>query len=213
MRWSTVVLLTAAVTLGARAQTPSAVDLARQLQARYTTIRDFTADFTSVSEDGLLHKKATQRGNVRVKKPGRMRWIYTAPDKNQLWADGAKLYWYEPAARQVYVSDLPKANEPSTAFNFLAGLGDLVRDFTPSLPSVQHEGEWRLALVPKVAQADFASLTLVVDAKSFALKGYTTVDQQGATLTMTFANMRENVGLPDSDFSFTPPKGVDVIKR
>jgi outer membrane lipoprotein carrier protein len=213
MRWLTVAVLSATVTFVARAQTPAAADLARQMQARYATIRDFTADFTSVSEDALLHKKATQRGNVRVKKPGRMRWIYTAPDKNQLWADGVKLFWYEPAARQVYVSDLPKADEPSTAFNFLAGLGDIVRDFTPSLPSVQHEGEWRLALVPKVPQSDFASLTLLVDAKSLALKGYTTVDQQGATLTMSFANMRENVGLPDSDFIFNYPKGVDVIKR
>ena len=198
---------------GTHAQTPTAAELARQMQTRYSAIRDFTADFSSVSEDALLHKKSTQRGNVRIKKPGRMRWIYTAPDKNQLWADGSQLYWYEPAARQVYVSALPKADEPSTAFNFLAGLGDLVRDFTPSLPSVQHEGEWRLALVPKVAQSDFASLTLLVDAKSFALKGYTTVDSQGATLTMTFANMKENVGLPDSDFTFKMPNGVEVIKR
>lgn len=213
MRRSLVLLLSAVAAFGARAQTPTAAELARKMQARYATIRDFTADFMSVSEDALLHKKTSQRGNVRIKKPGRMRWIYSAPDKNQLWADSVKLYWYEPGARQVYVSDLPKADEPSTAFNFLAGLGDLVRDFTPSLPSVQNEGEWRLALVPKVPQSDFASLTLVVDAKSFALKGYTTVDAQGATLTMTFANMRENVGLPDSDFTFNLPKGVDVIKR
>ena len=39
------------------------------------------------------------------------------------------------------------------------------------------------------------------------------VDGQGGTSTFSFANLRENVGVADSRFVFTMPKGVDVVTQ
>jgi outer membrane lipoprotein-sorting protein len=38
-----------------------------------------------------------------------------------------------------------------------------------------------------------------------------TVDAQGGTSSIAFANLKENVGLADREFEFKIPRGVDVV--
>jgi outer membrane lipoprotein-sorting protein len=38
-----------------------------------------------------------------------------------------------------------------------------------------------------------------------------TSDAQGGTSTFSFLNLKENVGVADSEFVFRIPRGVDVI--
>src|SRR5438128_8413870 len=86
----------------AGAQTRPAPDaLARSLQQRYQGIRDFSADFTHVYRGGVLRKQVTESGTVAIKKPGMMRWTYTAPEKKTFVSDGKKLHSYIPQDKQV----------------------------------------------------------------------------------------------------------------
>ncbi len=62
-------------------------------------------------------------------------------------------------------------------------------------------------------EPEYETLTLVVDAASYAWRQLIVVDGQGGTSTFTFTNLRENVGVPDSRFVFTMPKGVDVVTQ
>jgi outer membrane lipoprotein carrier protein len=197
---------------GQSATVPSPADLAKRLQAHYNGVRDFKADFTSDYREGVILPKTSERGTVLVKKPGRMRWTYSAPDKKELVADGLRIYTYLVADRQVYVNPIPSGDDAPTALLFLMGKGDLLRDFTPSLAPQQPDGEWQLALTPKGPQVDFTSLTLMVDRPSLALRGFVTVDSQGGTSTFRFLHLQENVGLLDKQFDFSMPKGVEVIR-
>lgn len=195
---------------------PAAQDLARQVQAHYGTVRDFTADFTQVYRAGVGRQTVQENGKVRIKKPGRMWWDYKSNDKAQVVADGSQLYSYLPGDRKVYVTPLPKPDEASSAMLFLTGRGDLLRDFTASIGSDQPDGVWRLDLAPKTPQADFTTLTLVVNRTTFALQGLVTTDQSKGVQTYTFTNLKENVGLADRDFEFSfnkLPKDVEVIRR
>src|SRR5688500_6453958 len=109
---------------------PSAGELAAGIQRRYASVRDFTAAFTQTYHGGVVRQKIVERGTLAVKKPARMRWPYTAPEKKEFDSDGRKLYSYVPADRQVIVSDVPADGGDTTAALFLAGRGDLARDFT-----------------------------------------------------------------------------------
>jgi outer membrane lipoprotein-sorting protein len=117
-------------------------------------------------------------------------------------------------ARDRYVTQmaLPAEGEAPTWMSFLAGRGDLVRDFTARLADAQSQSEWRLVLTPRVPQADYKSLTLDVDRGSLQLRGLVVVDAQGTTNVYRFTNLRENVGLADREFQFQVPKGVAVKK-
>jgi outer membrane lipoprotein carrier protein len=196
----------------AQGQTPSAADLARRIQTYYHSIADFTADFTVNYKYESFRQVSVEQGDLKVKKPNRMWWSYTAPDRKEYIADGTMFYQYFPKDRFCEVGALPKAEDSDLALLFLAGRGDLTRDFTPKLPASQTEGEWRLTLEPKSKQQDYSSLTLAVRRDTLALTGLVMVDEMG-TQTFQFTRFRANRGLKDADFVFRPPRGVEIIKR
>lgn len=208
----TALVLVPPVAMRADQAQPSPSDLARRLQTRYAAIKDFRADFTQSVRGGVLKTLTTeQRGEVKIKKPGKMRWTYGPPDRHVFVSDGTRIYFYVPADRTVHTSSMPKGDDLSAAVLFLTGTGNLERDFTHTMPANQPSGEWHLTLTPKVRQDDFSSLTLVVDRTSLNFKSFSWTDHGGALNTIGFSRMQENVGLKDSEFTFDIPKGARVI--
>jgi outer membrane lipoprotein carrier protein len=208
-----VMLSTAGLALPVAQQAPTTdgAGLAARLQTRYEAIRDFTADFSQTYVGRLKRRTATERGKVQVKKPYRIRFTYESPEKKEFVSDGKFFYSYFQSERTGSRQALPKEDEASMALLFLAGRGNLARDFKPSLDPKAPAGETHLQLVPKKPQADFETLTLIVDSSSLALKGFITTDDQG-TSTVRFTNLRENPGVPDTVFNFTFPKGTEIIR-
>jgi outer membrane lipoprotein carrier protein len=165
-------------------------------------------------QGGVLRKTVTERGRLLVKKPGKMRWAYTGDEQKVFVSDGRKLYSYIPADKQVYVGSVPADDQASTPALFLAGKGQLLRDFVISagtLPTGAPAGSAALKLVPKRGDGDYEWLGLVVDDASLQLRMLVAGDKQGGQSTFTFTNMKENVGLSDGEFTFRIPRGVDVV--
>lgn len=210
---ATALLLLAAIA-PPQATDATAPELAAALQRKYDGVKDFSADFVHVYEGGVLRKKITERGKLLIKKPGRMRWEYTAPEQKLFVSDGVKLYSYIPQDKQVIVSSVPAADNATTPTLFLAGKGNLTGDFTASLvalPAGMASGSRALKLVPKTPQRDYEWLTLVVDPAALTIRGLVTMDGQGGTSSFSFTNMKENIGSADKDFAFKIPRGVDVV--
>ncbi len=210
------VLTQSAVHGQARPATPpapvSAPDaLAKSLQQRYKGIRDFSADFVHTYRGGVLRTQTTERGRVLVKKPGLMRWTYTAPEKKEFISDGAKVYSYIPDDRQVIVRAVPPDNEATTPALFLAGKGDIARDFTATYPDAAATGPTMLKLTPRRSEPEYEYLVVAVDPITLQIRALTTRDRQGGDSTLTFNNLKENQGISDKEFAFRIPRGVDVI--
>jgi outer membrane lipoprotein carrier protein len=203
--------LSASVLRGAE---PTADELAQALQRKYDAVADFSADFVHTYEGGVLKRKLTERGKVLIKKPGKMRWDYDAPERKQFISDGARMYFYIPADKQVMVTPVPPDAAATTPALFLAGKGRLVAEFAPSftdLPAGLPAGSLALKLVPKSKQTEYDWLVLAVDPVSLAIRGLVTVDAQGGSSTFAFTNLKENVGLADDQFNFRIPRGVEVV--
>ena len=164
-------------------------------------------------EGGLLRKRATERGTVLIKKPGMMRWTYTEPEPKEFVSDGVKLYWYVPQDRQVIVGTVPAGEDATSPILFLTGRGRLSRDFAVDYADLPNAplGTYVLKLVPKERQPEYEWLMLVVDRASLSIRGLVTVDLQGGQSIFTFSRLKENVGLKDTQFVFTIPRGVDVV--
>lgn len=208
-----VPLLLAHGAVGGQTRASTAAELARAIQARYDTVKDLSADFTHTYQGGVLRKTAVERGKVLFKKPGMMRWTYTAPEAKEFVSDGVRLYAYVPEDRQVTVSSLPPDEVVSTPALFLAGRGNLGRDFVASEPDAPSPlpGTLSVTLTPVRPESDFEWMMLVVDRASLQVRGLITVDAQGGRSSFTFERVRENAGLADRAFRFTIPRGVDVI--
>jgi len=205
-------LLAALLTLWTPETTAPA--LAQALQKKYDGVKDFSADFTHTYEGGVLRKQITERGRLLIKKPGKMRWQYTAPEEKLFVSDGVKMYSYIPQDKQVIVATVPPDDQATTPTLFLAGKGSLTRDFVASLvelPVGMPAGTQALKLVPKARQQDYDWLVLVVDPASLDIRGLVTVDAQGGKSSFSFTNLKQNIGSADKDFAFKIPRGVDVV--
>jgi outer membrane lipoprotein carrier protein len=215
MRITSALLLAVTVTALPAAQTgkESAEQLAARVQARYDTVRDFEAEFVQSYQGGLLRTKTTEQGTVAIKRPGRMRWVYTKPERKEFVSDGQSIYSYLPRDKQVIVAPVPKEDQTTPAL-FLTGRGHLVRDFTVSFGALPGAapGTIGLKLVPKKNDPEFEWLMIAVDPASLQIKQLVALDRQGGQSAFSFTNMKENRNISDKIFDFQVPRGVDVIK-
>jgi outer membrane lipoprotein carrier protein len=191
------------------AQTRPPDALAKELQARYQSIRDYSADFVQSYRAGVLKTQSQERGTVAIKKPGKMRWTYTKPEHKELVSDGVKLYWYEAEIKQVIERDV--AAQATTPDLFLSGRGDIARDFTASYVDTPVQGTVALKLVPRRNEPEYEYLVVALDPGTLQIRGLMSRDHQGGESTFTFSNIRENRGLSDRDFVFRVPSGVKVV--
>jgi len=189
--------------------------LAAKVQQRYDGIKDFQGDFVQSYEGGVLRTKTTERGTLAIKRPGRIRFTYTKPERKEFVSDGVRLYTHLVADKQVIVSPAPTADDGDVPAMFLAGQSDLARDYTPTLTPLPGAaaGLLTLKLVPKDKNSDYESLGIGVDQKTLQIQFLTAVDKQGGRSSFTFTNLKENRGLSDKEFEFRIPRGVDVVTQ
>ena len=183
--------------------------LAKSLQTRYQSVRDFSADFVQTYRTGVLKTQTRESGTVSIKKPGKMRWTYLKPLRKELVSDGRTIYWYDSEVKEVTKSDVP--DQASTPDLFLSGKGDIVRDFTASHAESAIAGTAALKLVPRRAESAYEFLVVSFEPASMQIRALMTRDHQGGDSTLTFTNMKENRGLSDKDFVFNVPRGVKVV--
>jgi outer membrane lipoprotein carrier protein len=218
---SVVVFLSAlaALSMAASATAPpqhtDPTSLARAIQQRYDRIKDFSAAFTHSYQGGVLRKTVVERGTVKFKKPGMMRWLYTSPERKEFVSDGVRIYAYVPEDRQVTVSAVPPGDDAPTPALFLAGRGDLTRDFTATAADKEDvpSGYLAVKLTPRRSEPEFEWMIVTVDAATLQIRGLTTADAQGGRSSFAFERVRENTGAADTEFRFSIPRGVDVISN
>ena len=187
--------------------------LARALQQRYEGIRDFSADFVQSYRGGVLRTQVREQGTVSVKKPGLMRWVYTSPERKEFVSDGRQVYFYVPEDRQVIVSNVAAADQATTPALFLAGRGDISRDFLAAYEDVALPGTTALRLTPLKPEPEYEYLVVSVDPESLQIRALTTRDRQGGESTIVFQELQENRGISDNEFMFRVPSDADVIRN
>ena len=143
-----------------------------------------------------------------MKKPGKMRWNYKAPDEKVFVSDGVRLIQYLPDENRAVVSPAP--DEDQAAVLFLAGRGNLNRDFNVSSAEATTPTAWTLRLEPKQPQQEYDWLEITAARDTYMLQALTVGEKQGSRSTFVFSNFKENPGLADKTFAFSIPRGAEV---
>ena len=183
-----------------------------KIQEQYETHADFKANFVQESLIKSLGKKQQAEGIVYFKKPGKMHWQYIKPTKQQIISDGKNLWNYRPEDKQVIIARMTQAFQSTTPSTFLAGIGNLKKDFQARFVKEPAAGTpYSLELTPLEAQGSMEKLFLVVDSGTFHILQAKIQDAMGNITQMNFTKIKFNNNLADSLFIFTPPQGVEVF--
>lgn len=188
------------------AQQPTADALAQSLQREYDRVSDFKASFVQTTQGAVLKVKSKGEGTVAVKKPGKMRWEYTKPEKQLIVSDGARIYDYDPVTKELNVSAVPSDAQAPTALLFLAGKGNILRDFKVSKVDSPVAGMMALRLDPRKADPDYEYLVVAFDPSSYQIRGLMTRDRQRGESLIVFSDIKPNTRIPDKTFEFVQPK-------
>jgi len=185
-----------------------AVESARsKLDAFAKDIKSVSADFEQHVADPNKHADKVSHGNMALKAPRQFRWDVTAPYKQLIVADGEKVWIYDPDLEQVTVraQGTEEAHSPLTV---LTDLSQLDRDFLTSEQGERDGLVW-LRLKSKDKEPQFEYADLGFDTAGLAKMAFK--DTLGNSTEIHFSHWQRNPALPPAEFTFTPPKGVDVI--
>ena len=185
--------------------------LAHRIQAFYAHTRDFSSAFAQHYSYAAMGKVEDSTGTVRIKKPGLVRWDYDKPEVRSLYLKDQTLWIWKPEDKEAVVNRHFGGEQLSSAFTFLWGKGDLLKEFEPRAverPKELPEGD-ALELKPKKPVPGVLKLLFVVGKTGQVLASVVT-NPQGDVNQIVFTGTRVDQGLDDSLFRFEPPKGAYV---
>ncbi|HSW13088.1 MAG TPA: outer membrane lipoprotein chaperone LolA [Solimonas sp.] len=171
-------------------------------------VQTLSADFAQLQtdEDGKL--TGSSSGTMALSRPGRFRWTYEKPYSQLMVCDGRKIWLYDPDLAQVTVRSAEQAlsGTPAALLSQKALLSDA---FT--LKDGGREGGAQIVkLLPKSQDGDFKSIELWLAAGVPQRMRFH--DQLGGSTDIRFSAIKSNLRLDDTQFRFTPPKGVEVVE-
>jgi len=185
--------------------------IARRVHAFYAQTADFSASFRQQYTYVALGRTEDSEGIVQVKRPGRVRWDYAKPDRRTLYLEGRTLWIWRPDDQEAQVKRDFGGDQLSSAFTFLWGKGDLLKEFSPRtvpVPAGLPAGD-ALELTPLKPTPGVQKLLFVVGKDGQVLASVVT-NPQGDVNRIVFSDAKANQGLADSLFHFAPPQGAYV---
>lgn len=199
-----------ALLIAAPAKDPARA-IARRVQAFYARTKDFSASFRQRYTYVAIGRTEDSEGVVRVKKPGLVRWDYAKPEKRTLYLKGKTLWIWRPDDQEAQVKRDFGGDQLSSAFTFLWGKGDLLKEFSPKavpVPSGLPGGDG-LELTPLKPTPGVQKLLFVVGKDGQVLASVVTNPQSDLN-QIVFGEAKVDQGLPESLFQFAPPQGAYV---
>jgi len=186
-----VAILVAAVPAAA-AESP---DMAR-LKAHIGSVQTMTANFVQTDARGR-----SAAGTLQLKRPGKVRFEYGSGDL-LLVADGRQLWYLDYQVGQK--NSWPLSKTPLGVL--LSGSPDL-----KGRAQIVPNADSRVVSVRARDPAQYGSITLVFLRSAAApgglqLYGWTAVDGQNHRTTVKLSDVRYNVAVPESAFTFAEPK-------
>ena len=206
-RFRLLVQLMIALTLihtAAAAVAPSGLDSLRRF---FGQVRNYTAGFNQVVLDEALNVIQESSGTLWIQRPNKFRWNYDEPYKQQIVADGSKIWVYDEALQQVTVRPLTGGLGDTPAM-LLAGQGKLDENFSVEKLGSQGNLDW-VQLNPLRNDGGFVTIRIAFEKER--IRSLEMIDGFGQTTRVTLNQGKENSQIEAANFSFTPPPGVDVV--
>jgi len=177
------------------------------VQSFFMDLQTLQADFDQQVIDANNKTIQSSRGHMWIRRPGRFRWDYITPYRQQLIADGEHLWSYDEDLEQVTVQPAAEVLT-STPAMLLSGDEPLEKVFL--IEAAEMSGnEQHVRLMPRSDDSNVIELQLFFSAGMLArIKAE---DSFGNTTIFSFTHLERNPKLDEDVFSFTPPAGADVV--
>jgi outer membrane lipoprotein carrier protein len=186
--------------------------IAHAVDQRYNHLQTLQAEFTETYRGAGIER--TESGSLWLKKPGKMRWEYRSPKEKLFLSDGKDAWFYLPGDRQVRRSSVKKLDDLRSPLGFLLGKTRLEKelDGLSAAPDVAplSPGSTVLRGVPK-GMAERVNQVVLEITPDYHIARIQFQEADESVTEYRFSEQRENVGIADQLFRFSPPPGVEIV--
>lgn len=171
-------------------------------------VQTLSADFKQVQSDERGKVLTTSTGHMWLSRPGRFRWSYETPYQQLMVCDGKKLWMYDPDLSQVTIRPAGEAllGTPAALLSQRTTLSDQF-----ALEDGGNDGKVQVVrLKPKSGDSDFKAIELTL--KNGVPQRMKFLDQLGGSSAITFSKVESGSKPDEALFTFTVPKGTEVIE-
>ena len=175
------------------------------VEDRYNRIQTLQVSFSeSLTVQG---RKRTEKGELYLRKPGRMRWEYAPPSGNLFVSDGKYIYSYFAGEKRATRENFKETEDMRAPLAFLLGKLNFNDDFKEFRAEHDHDNVL-ITAIPKSDKLPYSEVTFLVS-PDFVIHYLKVKGQDGSITEFTFDNEKKNPPLADPLFKFTPPPGVE----
>jgi len=186
-------------------------DILKKVEKRYA-LSGFTAGFFQSSTIKALNITDTAVGKISIKRPGKMRWIYEAPERQSIITDGTRLWIYQPDDNQVMLGVAPSYFGGGKGASFLTDIREMRATFDITLETTDVPDRYKLKLVPKQKSVDVTHVIVWVATLTWEVSEVATYNTYGDETRIEFSHIEFIDDLPDPLFMFTIPDGTNVVQ-
>lgn len=165
------------------------------------------------SETYSIAKRPAQveRGVLFLRKPGKMRWDYTAPTGKVFLSDGKNVFLYTPENHRLEKSKLKESEDLRAPLAFLLGKLNFGKEFRSFSSRPEGDGTWVTA-IPASDQAVYSQVEFFV-APDSTIRQIRITGQDRSILDFAFSNEQMNAPVMPSMFAFIPPPGTEIVEE
>ena len=186
------------------------VDISKTLQGiedRYNHTQTLQLAFTETYRaQGRSH---VEKGDLSLRKPGKMRWQYTAPPGKLFVSDGKFIYSYTPQENRAEKMKMKEADDLRAPLAFLLGKLHFADDFREFRGKAEEGGVY-ITAIPKSDKLPYSEISFLA-APDGSIRRLEVKGQDNSLLTFVFENEKKDPPLADSLFQFRPPPGAEFI--
>jgi outer membrane lipoprotein carrier protein len=178
-----------------------------RIQKAYEGIRDLKGSFVQKSEIKDLDRTETYKGEFYIKRPMKMKWMYTGKTAQDLIINGDTVLIYKRGDKQAYKSRFDRATYGQTPVALLSGFGNIKDEF-----EVSGNGD-TIILKPKRPMGNVSTIKVILSEGGFPIRSFVIRDTRSNVIDVVLKDVKINTGLKDSLFDLALPRGVNVFEQ
>jgi len=186
------------------------IDVPRTLKGiedRYNRTQTLQLSFTESYK--LQGRVRVEKGDLFLRKPGRMRWQYTAPAGKLFISDGTFVYSYTAQDLRAEKMKLKETDDMKAPLAFLLGRLEFNKDFREFRAHAEDGGVF-ITAIPKSDKLPYSEVSFLAGT-DFTIRRLEVKGQDNSLLEFTFENEKKDPPIADTLFQFAPPKGTEYV--
>lgn len=191
----------------------TAQEIAQKVQSKIYSFHSLKANFTQIYHSATVSTPLKERGEVYLKKPNLMKWVYQDPEKKKFLYKQGTLWSYFPEDNQLIKNELKEKEQESEILTLLSGQKNILDNYSVQFNSfpTPNKKAYQIKLIPHQNQ-QYSCILLEINEQTWLIQKAIFLDWAGNKSEFHFDHIKLNLNFPPDTFELHIPSDTEIIE-